>query len=169
MATVSKTIQRFIVQQLACFESPSEVAEAVKAEFSVTITRQAVEHYDPTKGGEGKRLSKDHIELFNVTRERFLSRIDALAISHKIYRLSQLELIMRRAKSRGNWGLAAQMLEQAAKEVGDAYTNRRELTGKNGGAIATVGLSLEQWQAQATLRLKEAESTLAMFEEGEPT
>lgn len=135
MAKLSKTIQRFIVQQLACFESPSEVVAAVKEEYGVTITRQAVEHYDPTKGGEGKGLAKEHEELFNATRESFISKIDTLAISHKAYRLNQLEHIMRNAKRSRNWFLAAQMLEQAAKEMGGIYTNKREHSGPGGGPI----------------------------------
>ena len=34
-----------------------------------------------------------------------------------------------------NFVLAAEILKQAAKEVGDVYTNRREKTGKDGGPI----------------------------------
>jgi hypothetical protein len=154
VAALSKAVQRFIVQQLACFESPSEVVEAVKAEFSVTVTRQAVEHYDPTKGGEGKRLAKEHEELFQATRDRFTSKIDALAISHKAYRLSQLGQIMRKAKLARNWFLAAQMLEQAAKEMGGIYTNRREHSGPNGGAIPLdVGSKRKELAAQMLRKL----------------
>ena len=36
------------------------------------------------------------------------------------------------AEDRGNMPLAAQLLEQAAKEMGNAFTNRHELTGKDG-------------------------------------
>jgi hypothetical protein len=154
VAKLSKTVQRFIVQQLACFESPSEVVEAVKEEYGITVTRQAVEHYDPTKGGEGKGLAKEHEELFHATRERFISKIDALAISHKAYRLNQLEQIMRNAKRRRNWGLAAQMLEQAAKETGGLYTNKREHSGPGGGAIPIdVGSKRKELAAQMLRKL----------------
>ncbi len=37
-----------------------------------------------------------------------------------------------KAEDQGNMVLAAQLLEQAAKEMGNAFTNRRELTGKDG-------------------------------------
>jgi hypothetical protein len=145
VAALSKVAQRFIVQQLACFESPAEVMEAVKAEFGVTITRQAVEHYDPTKGGEGKRLAKEHVELFHATRARFTSKIDALAISNKAYRLSQLEMMMRNAKRARNYPLAAQLLEQAAKEMGGLYTNRRKLDINPRDALAKLlGCTLEE-------------------------
>lgn len=43
-----------------------------------------------------------------------------------------------KAKGSGNLVLAATLLEQAAKEMGNAYTNRRELTGPAGGPIEQV-------------------------------
>lgn len=135
MATLSLQIKRFIIQQLACFEPPSAVAEAVKAEFGVTITRQAVEHYDPTKGGEGKRLAGEHKELFEATRARFIREADVIGISHQVYRLAQLQRAADHAKSRNNWGLLLDVLERAAKEVGGAYTNKREHSGPDGTPI----------------------------------
>lgn len=135
MAALSKEIQNFIVQQLACFESPTEIVEAVKAEFGITVTRQSVAHYDPTKGGKNKRLAKDHKALFELTRAQFTASFDALAISHKAYRLNQLEMMMRTAKRQRNFQLAAQLLKQAAEEIGGVYTNRREHSGPGGGPI----------------------------------
>jgi hypothetical protein len=43
-----------------------------------------------------------------------------------------------------NFGMTAQLLEQAAKEVGDAYTNKLkvESTGKDGGPIKTETTNL---------------------------
>jgi hypothetical protein len=104
-----------------------------------------VEHYDPTKGGEGKRLAKEHVELFHALRARFLSRLDGLAISHKAYRLSQLEQMMRQAKTSRNFPLAALLLEQAAKEMGGLYTNRRRLDVNPREALAKLlGITAEQ-------------------------
>ena len=37
-----------------------------------------------------------------------------------------------KAEAKGNFPLAAQLHKQAAEEMGNAYTNRRELTGKDG-------------------------------------
>lgn len=37
--------------------------------------------------------------------------------------------------------LASSLLEQAAKEVGGSYTNRREVTGANGGPMEVRGLA----------------------------
>lgn len=46
-----------------------------------------------------------------------------------------------------NLGMTAQLLEQAAKEVGDAYSNKQkvELTGKDGGPLNQVTYTAEDY------------------------
>jgi hypothetical protein len=44
-----EAVKTFIVQSLACFDTPSVVVDAVRKEFGETITRQSVEGYDPYK------------------------------------------------------------------------------------------------------------------------
>ena len=36
-------VRLFIVERLACFDAPKAVAEAVKAEFGLDVSRQAIE------------------------------------------------------------------------------------------------------------------------------
>ena len=48
--------------------------------------------------------------------------------------------------------LVAQLLEQAAKETGGAFTNRRELTGKGGGPIASQITTVTPEELQAAVR-----------------
>lgn len=48
-----------------------------------------------------------------------------------------LDRMARQMESEGNVAMAAQLLEQAAKEMGDAYTNRRQLSGPHGEPIQT--------------------------------
>lgn len=132
--TLPVEVQTFIVQALACFDAPSVVVNSVKAEFGLTITRQRVELYDPNKRA-GQALSQRWRELFDATRKEFLEDTSKIAISHRAVRLRALQRMAERAEHAGNLPLAAQLHEQAAKEVGDSYTNRRELTGKDGGGI----------------------------------
>ena len=49
MATLKEPVKIFIVQSLACRDTPQEVADAVKQEFGIEIGRQQVAAYDPTK------------------------------------------------------------------------------------------------------------------------
>ncbi|ASQ03649.1 DUF2280 domain-containing protein [Sinorhizobium meliloti] len=127
----SDEVKTYVVQALACFDSPAVVAKAVKAEFDVVISSQAVEAYDPTKRA-GRKLSQRFRLLFEETRKTFLEDTATIAISHRAVRLRALQRMAEKAETQGNMVLAASLMKQAAEEVGNAYTNRRELTGKDG-------------------------------------
>ena len=128
-------IKRFIVQAVACYDTPSQVVAAVKEEFGVTILRQQVQAYDPTKHS-GRDLAKKWRDLFDATRAKFLDDASDIPIARQTYRLRQLQRLHEMAAQRNNPMLAAQLLEQAAKEVGGAYTDKRRIVGDGpGGAI----------------------------------
>ncbi|OOG61971.1 hypothetical protein B0E45_31690 [Sinorhizobium sp. A49] len=129
--TLKDEVKTFIVQSLACFDTPSVVVEAVRKEFGATITRQSVEGYDPTKRA-GSNLAEKWRLLFEETRKTFLEDTATIAISHRAVRLRALQRMAEKAENAGNMVLASSLLKQAAEEVGNAYTNRRELTGKDG-------------------------------------
>jgi hypothetical protein len=127
----------FVVQSLAMFDAPGVVAKAVKNEFGFTITPQGCEAYDPTKRA-GAKLHEKWRALFNETRETFLKDTATIGVSHRAFRLRVLQRMVDKAETVGNHDLAARLLEQAAKEMGDAFTNRRELNGKGGGPLQVV-------------------------------
>lgn len=126
MAALNGEVKAFIVQSLACFDTPSTVVESVKKEYGLTITRQQVESHDPTKAN-GKGLADKWKELFKETRARFQTEITDIPIANKAYRLRTLDRMMMKAESMRNMALAASLIEQAAKEVGDAYSNRQKV------------------------------------------
>lgn len=128
---LSETAKTFIVQSLACFDTPSVVVEAVRKEFGETITRQTAEGFDPNKRA-GAKLSNKWRAIFEETRKTFLEDTAAIAISHRAVRLRALQRMAEKAENMGNMSLAAQLHKQAAEEVGGTYTNRREITGKDG-------------------------------------
>ncbi|QPG62078.1 DUF2280 domain-containing protein [Pseudomonas sp. BIGb0427] len=123
MAALSSEVKAFIVQALACFDTPSQVAEAVKREFNIDVTRQQVETHDPTKRCS-KTLAKRWVEMFHDARKRFREETVDIPIANRAYRLRALGRIAERAETMKNLPLAIQVLEQAAKEVGDIYVNR---------------------------------------------
>lgn len=140
MAQLKEEVQTFIVTRLACFETPSRVVELVKEEFNgLEVSRQQVQTYDATRAG--KKPAARWVTLFTATRKRFLEDVGEIPIAHRSVRLSRIERMYHAAEEMGNLPLAAQLLEQVAKEVGNAFTNRRELTGKNGGPIETDDVS----------------------------
>ncbi|SFU37245.1 MULTISPECIES: DUF2280 domain-containing protein [unclassified Methylobacterium] len=126
MSALSDELKTFIVQQLACFDPPSVVVKAVKAEFGEVVTPQQVEAYNPERRA-GQGLSEQFRELFRVTREAFLEDTASIGISHRVTRLRTLQRLADRAETQGNIALAAQLVVQAAKEVGDVFTNRQRI------------------------------------------
>ncbi|EPA0137233.1 DUF2280 domain-containing protein [Enterobacter hormaechei] len=148
MATLKGEVKAFIVQSLACFDTPSQVVELVKKEFGLSITRQQVESHDPTKAN-GRGLAQKWVDMFNATRERFQNEISDIPIANKAYRLRVLDRMATRAEGMKNLALTAELIEQAAKECGDAYTNKHkfEHSGPNGGAIQTITMSKEEYKS----------------------
>ena len=49
MATLNKKQKLFIVRSLAQFNTPQETVLLVKEEFTIDVSRQQCEAYDPTK------------------------------------------------------------------------------------------------------------------------
>lgn len=148
MAALKPEVRAFIVQELACFDTPSQIVESVQKEFKVQVTRQQVASHDPTKAA-GKGLAQKWVDLFNRTRDRFLNEISDIPIANKAYRLRVLQRMSTTAEGMKNLGMTAQLLEQAAKEMGDAYTNKHkfEHSGPNGGAIQTITMSKEEYKS----------------------
>lgn len=128
--------QVFAVQALACFDSPATVAAALRKEFGCDIAPQSVEAYDPTKRA-GRNLAKRWVKLFEETRADFIKSAAHIGVSHRTARLRTIQRMADRAESQGNLDLAARLLEQAAKEMGDSYSNRHKLehTGAGGGPV----------------------------------
>lgn len=124
-------VKAFVIQALASFDSPTQVVEAVKAEYGITTTPQAVQCYDPTKYS-GRKLSPKWRVLFENARKAFIEDSSHIPIAHRSTRLRALQRMAQIAEKKGNYPLAAQLHKQAAEEMGNAYTNRRELTGKDG-------------------------------------
>lgn len=157
---LTEEAQRFCVTSLAMFDPPAVVRDALKAEYNFSLTPQSVQFYDPTKHA-GRKLGAKWVALFHETREAFLKEAADVPIANRSVRLRALDRMAKKAETQGNMALAAQLHEQAAKEVGDVYTNTRKLAGHDGGAIKTAGettldltkASVDQLRAIATLRI----------------
>lgn len=132
MAALKEPVKIFIVQALACRDTPQEVADLVKQEFGIQIDRQQCSSYDPTKQ-RGKNLSKKFVELFHKTRADFDAGLIDIPIANKHYRLKQYQKQLERNVK--NTVMSLKILEQAAKDCGGQFTNKQEITGAGGGPI----------------------------------
>lgn len=129
MAQLRKEVKLFIVRSLAVFNTPSETAQAVHQEFGVEVTKQNCEKYDPTKRS-GENLSPELKAEFEATRKQFLENPQHIPIANLAYRLQLMQRVINGAGK--NSVLILKTLEQAAKDEGGAFTNRKEITGADG-------------------------------------
>lgn len=117
MAALTPQIKTFIVQALACFDTPSQVAEAVKGQYGLVVSRQQVEMHDPTKRCS-KGLARRWVVLFEDTRGAFREAMADIPLANRAYRLKVLDRMLVKAEAAGNLVLAMSLLDQAAREVG---------------------------------------------------
>lgn len=129
MARITKKVKLFIVRMLAEFETPTQTSRSVKEVFSIDVTPQQCEAYDPTKR-IGQDLSQELRDKFFEYRRIANQELEAIPIANMRYRLQILQGLVD--KYPDNPVLIPKLAEQAAKEMGGLYTNRTEHTGKDG-------------------------------------
>ena len=130
MAILTDEIKAFIVRGLARYETPTQVAAAVQAQFGVTVTRQQVHEYNP---GNPRPPASRWCELHAVTREKFLADLGQIGIAQKAYRLRMLDHFARKAMEQNFFMKAAEYMEQAAKECGGIYERAPRTSGPAAG------------------------------------
>jgi hypothetical protein len=133
-----KAVQRFIVQRFAEYDTPQVVADAVKEEFDIEVARQTVAHYQPS----APNLAQEWRDLFAAARAKFLADTTEIDVAQKAWRLRRLSGIARHYRESRNFAAERDTLKQAAEEAGDAYTNRRELTGRGGADLVPPVLNI---------------------------
>lgn len=152
MATLNPEQKMFIVQRLACFDTPAQCVEAVKAEFGLDVLPQQVHCYHPERR-QGRKMSKDLRLLFDTTRAKYRSNTEDIPIANKTWRVQRLYEMATAAQKKGNSVLAAQLLEQAAKEMGEAYTNRQKMehTSPDGSMTPSAPVVVDQSVVQSLI------------------
>ena len=112
MAKLTEPMKIFIVQSLACFETPQQVADAVKSKFKVEIDRMQCAGYDPTKA-TGEKMAKKLKDLFYKTRDEFKSNVYGIPLANKAVRLNELQ------KMYDDWGKNKIMKQNIIKQIKD--------------------------------------------------
>lgn len=141
MTKLTDPIRAFIVQGLACFDSPTQVSNAVKEEFGLVVPRELVQKYHPERVAS-RGLAKKWRVQFAAQRQAFLRVVAEIPIANQAVRLRALQRQLERADRSNNAMLVLQVLEQAAKEIGGAYGDKRrvEVSGPGGGPIKSENL-----------------------------
>jgi len=157
MGKLSSEQRRTVVIRLARFDEPPEILADLKAE-GVTVSRQALAHYDPTTAGS--QLNDNLRELFELTRQEYLEGMARIGISHKTHQMAILQRGVAYAQRVNNWVLVKDLLETAAKILGDAF--RKSLEVKHSGLMGVEhsgGFSVDRepsTKAERDAVLKEA-------------
>lgn len=151
----------FLVDQLATFVPLMTALEALKAEWpEIEITRQSAQHYDPTTYA-GRVLSEALKTRFHDVRQRYREETANLAASGRAERVRRLQRMADAAENMKNFALAKEILKQIAEEMGEVFTNRRELTGKGGAPLAVAQVDLSNLTDEQLEALGQLNSSMA--------
>jgi len=121
MATLRDTERLKVVQRLAKYETPTEVAEWASEAFDKDVSKQQVQHYDPTRTD---KVADKWAKEFETTREQYLQNTRRIGIAQKTWRLWQYQDI---AENADDPDTRLRAMKQAAKDVGDKFTNKTEI------------------------------------------
>lgn len=119
---LSEDARRFIVESLAAFTRVNNLIADVKELFGVDVSRQRLQHYNPTTIA-GRKLRAELIELFHASRFEYLSQIENVGIASQRYRIEMLQRVADKAEERGALALVMKAAEQAAMEMGGRYSS----------------------------------------------
>ncbi|AOR76329.1 DUF2280 domain-containing protein [Novosphingobium resinovorum] len=125
------TAKAYIVHALAMFDTPTMVSKSLKEDLGVDASPQLVESYNPTKRA-GRNLSDKWKTMFEEARKAFLEDASSIPIANRSARLRALQRMATKAEHMGNMAMVSKLLEQAAKEMGNAFTNKIDLQSSDG-------------------------------------
>lgn len=154
MKRLPECVKRRIVEHLACYLTHAEVVELICEEFEVVLTARHVRAYDPgtSQFAGGAKWRDYHAQA----RQRFVTEIADIPIAHRAYRLRRLNQIHDQALECGALAIAMNALKQAAKEVGNVYTNVSRQTGRVDHAHLIVEVSADERRNMLADRLRKA-------------
>jgi hypothetical protein len=132
----------FLIRCRAQFMRARDISDAFREAFGADIDRRQLFTYSL----DFPKLAPKWRELHDRLREDFITKIDAIPIANRAFRLQELQRHYETMKDKRAVGVCQSILEQAAKESGDAFTNKREFKGK---VDATVQQEMNPDQARA--------------------
>ena len=99
----------YVVARLAAFDSPTAIAQSMRQEFGVSITRQAIDRYDPTRC---KKCPERWKQQFFATRQATLEGKAAHGAADNMRRARVRDRLLRRAVD----AIAERILNSVAAE-----------------------------------------------------
>jgi hypothetical protein len=140
MPVLTNQQKAWIVGAFARFDGVAEVCRSFKDEYGIDLPKPHALAYNP--GGANYRGAPKWHDLFERERKAFLDNVSAIGIANKSFRLQTLHKLCMIAMERKNVKQAAELMEQAAKEMGEVFTNRREV--KSESKVSMSHLTTEE-------------------------
>lgn len=161
----SDEVKQFIVREFAAFAKPKEVVAALKENFDIDTTKLRLRRYDLGAAygrRDDSRLSQELQIIFQEAREAYLDEVARIPIANRAYRLAQLNRVVdeewEKSAAERDPNVIAKALEQAAKEVGNVYTNSVSVRGTFSPetAVSVDQMAIEERRNMLVDRLSEA-------------
>lgn len=109
-------VKKYIVIQLAHFDSARAVAISVKDEFGIDVSEQQISMCLPDRN---PKLAKQWVDLFNAERDKFRNDASDIPLYHRAYRLKELQKLYD--NNSRNTVAVLMILKQAAQEEGSYF------------------------------------------------
>jgi hypothetical protein len=142
--------RQFVVEQLAAFDSPSEVAKGLLEHFGITVAPHVVAVYDPTRPA-GRYCPALWRRRFEEARAAMIHDTRS-ALASRSVRLLQREKMYRRAIEQEDFLLANRILDSVAREVGDDTSGLAqpiEITDEQRAKVMANFVWKNRWKAEA--------------------
>jgi hypothetical protein len=102
MHRLTDAVKAFIVMHLAMYDTPTQVAAAVKETFGLDVDRRQIWIYNPTKGRKKDKPGEQWVDLFTVTRDKFLESVSDIPIAIRAVRLRRLDRMAQQLERNRN-------------------------------------------------------------------
>ena len=127
----------YVVRRLAEYDKPVAIAQALQELFGVTISHQAIEHYDPERPA-GHDLAKQWRTVFRKARKAFIARTADVGMMYKPVRMKLRERMVMHEWEAGRCKAANEILDSIAKEAGVTFGGKHGMFGGGVPLTATV-------------------------------
>lgn len=153
MAALTEEQKRAIVLGFADFMSPAAIRVMIKETYDLELEYAQITMYDPTR--PNFQASDRWRTLYEEARKKYVDDTLSVPIAGQGFRLRSLQKMHDKAFDQGNMVLAAEILKQAAQEVGGLLTNVRN-ENRNQTSSPLLDLTPGERRQQAVELLREA-------------
>lgn len=149
----------WLVIRWAAYGRGDEVRREFGEEFGFSPPAGVLRKYNLSGMSEDqcKKLGKHKwFDLFTRSRNEFEASIKDIPVANATYRVKRLDEMFHHYFDRKAFTAAAKMLEQAAKETGGAFTNRREVDGQIKHDLTVEEVPMDVKRSTVAQRIREA-------------